>query len=185
MYRQPSGPSRILSLTVNVCDYTNDPTCDYNALSTDYSYFNNNVSLQVITYQMRPSNSTMGWNNMSANYTFTFGVDVLTTGDTTIRRDEFNTNTKSLGAIDVPGVTLVKYNVMDQNLASPTLNAPTNQTLFYYTFTPDIRVNQYTQQFTDLSGMLSYFFSISGVILLIYGFVFSHYTENMLNLSLA
>lgn len=56
--------------------------------------------------------------------------------------------------------------------------------VFSYQYVPDTRYNQYQQQFTDLSGMLSNYFAISGVILVLYSLLFSHYSENMMHISL-
>jgi hypothetical protein len=131
----------------------------------------------------------MGWNQISSGFTCQFNSDYTVQGDTTIRRDEFTTNTKFLGAMGLSGNTLFKYNTVNQDPLYPSVTSngsPTpSQAIFDYTFTPDIRVNQYAQQFTDLSGMLSAYFAVSGVILVFYSIVFSHYSENMLNISVA
>jgi hypothetical protein len=93
-----------------------------------------------------------------------------------------------LGALGISGNTLIYYNTLDLTPLDPLVYynpSPTpNQTVFEYSFVPDIRINQYTQQFTDISGILSSYFAFSGVILVLYGILFSHYAENMLHISL-
>lgn len=171
------------------CDGTS-PGCNLTALDTDFGIAaTSNYKLILNVSRLRPNPDSPGWTASSSSFNIEFSINYAQIiGLSTMRREEFSSADKFQGALGLPLTTYVRYNPIDRypNVPSYGLLTPTtsNLSVFYYLYEPDIRINQYQQQFTNLSGMLSNYFAISGVILVFYSIFFSHYSENMLNMSL-
>jgi|JI6StandDraft_1071083.scaffolds.fasta_scaffold01293_22 hypothetical protein len=191
VYRKSSGEYKGIQVGINLCNIDDPTVCNGTALDNDYGMSATStyqILLNVTRY--RPSDQVPDWVHTVSQKGMAFSLATAGSwGSSNFRREEFTTNTKVQGALGLPSATLVRYNPVDKipiELQYGFSFANTaNMSVMTYVYIPDVRYNTYIQQFTDLSGMLSQYFAISGIVLVIYAILFTHYAENMMFVAVA
>lgn len=171
-----------------MCNWTASPsTCSHSYFQTEFSA-GSGYYVHFHFINIRPKPLEVDWIRLPDVRSVNMEYPNAQLNEFTVMKSKFNTNYNILGMFGIGGQTIEKFSFRRGDLAAIMYNPgflPPGFRSFNFRIKPFDKAAIWTQVFTDVANMISYYLAISGIVLVFFTILFSHYNDNMMQISLA